>query len=76
MQAFHVNSEKAAKALVLDAATAIYGVDDFGKAVEISRQEINEITALMRDLDPKDTLETLYAAQIIVCHMLGMGKAG
>lgn len=28
----------------------------------------------MRGISPQDTLETLYAAQIVACHMMGMRK--
>jgi len=72
MQAFHVDSEKVAKGLILEAATAIYGKDDFGRACVVSKSELDGIVALMKGINPKD--ETLYAAQIVVCHMLGMRR--
>lgn len=75
MQAFHVDSEKAAKALISEAANAIYVTHDFMKGKKIiSKSEMAGIVSLMRGICPKDTLETLYAAQIIVGHMLGMRK--
>ncbi len=75
MQAFHVESEEAAKTLIINAANAIYGNDElgFGKK-SISPEELDGIVSLIKGINPKDTLETLYAAQIIATHMLGMRK--
>lgn len=71
MQAFHVDSDEAAKCLIQQAANAIYKK---GQYDPVSREELEGITALMRGISPQDTLETLYAAQIVACHMLGMRK--
>ncbi|CDZ80199.1 hypothetical protein BN1013_00705 [Candidatus Rubidus massiliensis] len=75
MQAFHVDSEEAIKTLVINAANAIYGSNElgFGKK-SISSEEIDGIVSLIKGINPKDALETLYAAQIIAAHMLGMRK--
>lgn len=78
MQAFHVGSEKVAKALIKDAANAIYGIKEdgfnFHSKREISKEELDGIVSLMKSINPRDTLETLYAAQIVASHMLGMRK--
>lgn len=82
MQAFHVDSEKEAKTLLEVAAYAIYGreaepeneFDVFKKKRVISKDELEVILRLMKGMSPKDTLETLYAAQIVVSHILGMRK--
>jgi hypothetical protein len=78
MQAFHVDSEEVASSLILEAARAIYSQDDSGINVfsrkDVSTEELDGITSLMKGLKPRDTLETLYAAQIVACHMLGMRK--
>lgn len=78
MQAFHVDSEEIASSLILEATKAIYSHDDSGINVfsrkEISIEELDGITSLMKGLKPRDTLETLYAAQIVASHMLGMRK--
>lgn len=74
MHAFHVDSEKTALALILQAAKAIYGIDNLYNKVVISKTELNGIMSLMRMINPRDTLETLYAAQIVASHMLGMRK--
>ena len=75
MQAFHVDSEEVAHALIIDAAKAITFSDDivFGTK-EPSEDEIESITSLMKGVNPRDTLETLYAAQIVASHILGMRK--
>lgn len=73
MQAFHVDSDDTARALISQAANAVYGSNDFG-ARQVSDEEIDCVMSLMRGLKPKDTLETLCAAQIIVCNLLGMRK--
>jgi hypothetical protein len=75
MQAFHVDSDEAAKSLIQDAAKAIYKKDpfDFGNS-HISKEEINGVISLMKGISPRDAIETLYAAQIVVCHMIGIRK--
>jgi TRAP-type uncharacterized transport system substrate-binding protein len=75
MQAFHVDSEEAAKALVMNAANAIYGSDELGLGKKVvSPEELDGIVSLIRGINPQDALETLYAAQIVAAHMLGMHK--
>lgn len=76
MEAFHVDSEKAAKALILDAAKAISSPNDRGyiNETQFDDDDIASITALMKALSPRDGLETLYAAQIVATHMLGIRK--
>jgi hypothetical protein len=74
MQAFHVDSEKAAKALIKETARAIFGTDILGSDKDISKEELEGIASLMKGIHPKDALETLYAAQIVASHMLGMRK--
>jgi hypothetical protein len=75
MQAFHVDSDKVAKSLISDAARAIYGKGDYyGRDQVFSKSELDGIVSLMKCIRPMDSLETLFAAQIIVGHMLGMRK--
>jgi len=78
MQAFHVDSEEIASSLILEAARAIFGHDESGLDIlsrkDISTEELDGISSLMKGLKPRDTLETLYAAQIVACYMLGMRK--
>lgn len=80
MQAFHVDSEEAAHALILEASKAIYGSKEpelelsLSRDREITTGELEGITSLMKGLAPKDSLEALYAAQIVASHMLGMRK--
>lgn len=71
MQAFHVDSDNAAKSLIQTAVNAIYKKSQYNP---VSEEELEGVIALMRGISPKDTLETLYAAQIVACHMLGMRK--
>ena len=74
MKAFHVGSKNEAMELVSEAAHAVYGTDYCGRTNPVSKKDLNAIVSLMRSIDPKDSLETLHAAQIIVSHMLGMKK--
>lgn len=75
IQAFHVTSKKAAKSLILEAAKAIsYPAEDFLSKKEHSEEDIEVIAELVHGIKPKDSLETLYAAQIVASHMLGMRK--
>jgi hypothetical protein len=75
MQAFYIESPKLAKSMVLEAARAIYGKESaYGREIPISKSELDGIVSLIRSIKPKDSLESLFAAQIIVGHMLGMRK--
>jgi hypothetical protein len=73
MAAFHVESDKVAKALVVDAARAIHGQDNYGKQ-SFSKAELDGVLSLIRSIKPMDSLETLFASQIVVGHLLGMKK--
>ena len=74
MQAFHVDSDKVAKSLISEAAKAIYGKGDYGSDRPFLKTELDGVVSLMRCIKPRDSLETLFAAQIIVGHILGMRK--
>lgn len=79
VDAFSVKSEDAAKTLFEQAAAAIYYEENDAFSFQsdprpISKQEIDGVYALMKAIKPNDVLETLYAAQIVVGHMLGMRK--
>ena len=74
MQAFHAESKEVAEALVIEAAKAIAPRELVMGRTEPSEAEIEMVASLMRSLNPQDSLETLYAAQIIVSHLLGMRK--
>ena len=73
MEAFHVESDKVAKALVVEAARAIYGQGDDGRQ-SFSKAELDGVVSLIRSIKPMDSLETLFASQIVVGHFLGMKK--
>ena len=47
MEAFHVESDKVAKALVVEAAKAIYGQDNYGKQ-SFSKAELDGVVSLIR----------------------------
>ncbi len=73
MEAFHVESDKVAKALIVEAARAIYGRDEYGKQ-SFSKAELDGVVSLIRSIKPMDSLETLFASQIVIGHLLGMKK--
>jgi len=66
--------EQSAKTLIVEAAKAIYTTNDsFGfNSCSISNEEIEGVIALMNGINPKDTIEMIYGAQIITSHMLGL----
>lgn len=81
IKAFYADSPKTAKSLIIEAAKVIYGIDDesdqlfaFRKNHEITSEELEGICALMQGIKPQDMLEALFAAQIVVSHMLGLRK--
>ncbi len=68
--------EQSAKLLIIEASKAIcnsqkqrsYGYDD----MEISKEEIEGIISLMKGIDPRDTIEMIYGAQIVSSHLMGL----
>lgn len=81
VKAFFEESPKAAKKLIIQAANAIYGSNEEpnfsnfeGRNHSITKDELEEICVLMHGIMPKDSLEAIFSAQIIVGHMLGMRK--
>jgi len=66
--------EQAVKNLIIEATKTIYTChDSFGlSSCSISDEEIEGIIALMNGINPKDTIEMIYGAQIITSHMLGL----
>lgn len=76
VQAFYAESEEVAKTLILQAAKTIYDANNelYSRNHIITDDELQSVCALMQGLKPQDMLEALYAAQIIVSHMIGMHK--
>ena len=74
MQAFHVGLDKIAKSLILESIGAIYSKDGFGKDRAVSESALDDVISLMKCIAPRDSLETLFAAQIVIGHLLGMRK--
>lgn len=81
VRAFCSDSLEAAKALIIQAAKAIYGSDEddddsfsFKTKHIITPEELKGVCALIQGIKPKDTLEALIAAQIVASHLLGMRK--
>ena len=79
VRAFYAESKDVAKALIVQASKAIYSLDEsevfsLEKKHEMTSDELQGICALMEGLKPRDMLEALFAAQIVVSHMLGMRK--
>ena len=79
VRAFFSDSPETAKALIIQAAKAIYGCDEgeafsLGSKHIITPEELEGICALMESFKPQDILEVLLASQIIVTHLLGLRK--
>lgn len=79
VEAFSVDSEKVAKALLKEAVETIYfgKKDDFcfeSSPKPVTKKEIDGVYALMKSIKPTDIVEILYGVQIIVGHLLGMRK--
>lgn len=76
VKAFDAESPEAAKALILQAAQAIYGDENSSwsqiRPNSITPEDLKNICALMSGMQPEGTLELLLSAQVIVTHMLGM----
>lgn len=66
--------ERSARVLIIEATKTIYATQEsFGmNSYSISNEEIEGVIALMRGIDPKDTIEMIYGAQIIASHLLGI----
>jgi hypothetical protein len=81
IQAFFAESPKAAKRLIVQAASAIYGSEEerdpsdvFTRYRPITDEQLEDVCTFMQGIKPADTLEAIIAAQIVVSHMLGMHK--
>ena len=74
MESFYVESDKVAKALIIEATTAIYGKADWGNGRSFSKVELDGVVSLIRSIKPRDSLETLFTSQIVVGNLLGMRK--
>lgn len=79
VEAFNfIDSEKQCNLLIEQAAAAVYATDSGDSFVlcarKTTKEEISTVYELMKSIRPKDLLETLAAAQILVCHLLGMRK--
>ena len=72
IQAFSAD-EESAKLLILEAAKAIYTTQDsFLSECSVSNEELEGVISMMKGIDPKDTIEMIYGAQIITSHLLGI----
>ena len=68
--------DKSARLLVIEASKAIcnsqehkpYSYDDR----EISKEEIEGVIGLIRGINPRDTIELIYGAQIVSSHLMGL----
>ncbi len=81
VKAFFGESDQAAKALIQQAAKAIYGSkderDDFDlytKDHHVTTEELENICTFMQGIRPTDMLEAIIAAQITIAHMLAIRK--
>jgi hypothetical protein len=75
MHAFHADSEEAVRFLIKESFKAIeHHEARFATYSKRDKEELEGIRSLMKGLNPCGTLETLYAAQIVASHMLGMRK--
>lgn len=81
VKAFFAESPQVAKALIVQAAKAIYGSDEDDaftcmtrKKHLITNEELEDLCAFMQGFQPKDMIEALLSAQVVVSHMLGMRK--
>lgn len=70
MNAFRVNLESDVQSLIKEAIIAILGDHPYG--LDISNEELEGVVALMKEINPRDSLEIFYAAQIVSSYMLGM----
>lgn len=66
--------EHTARTLIVQTANTIYlSEDSFGLSNHApSEHEIEGVISLMKGIAPKDTIEMIYGAQIIVSHLLGL----
>lgn len=73
IQAFSAD-ERSARTLIMEAAKTIYTTQEsYGvSSCSISNDEIEGVIALMKGINPKDTIEMIYGAQIVTSHLLGI----
>lgn len=73
IKAFY-SDEQSAKKLIIQATKSIYISEDSVRFCNdpISNEELEGVIALMNSINPKDTLEMIYGAQIITSQLLGL----
>jgi hypothetical protein len=77
VKAFSVD-DQSARLLIAEAARAIGSAEesgplDFGLSEKtISEEELSGIISMMKGIDPRDTIEMIYGAQIISSHLMGL----
>lgn len=66
--------DTSAKLLIQEAAKAIRSANpkSYGDTPEFTKDELEGIIALMRGIAPTDSLEAIYAAQIVSSHLMGL----
>lgn len=73
VKSFSVESEAAAKIQIMEAAQAICGSSGFfSYGGSISKEEIDGVCTLMKGIRLKDTIEAIFAVQVVVSHLLGL----
>lgn len=74
IKAFSADDE-VARILIAEAAKAIAGAEpkgyDYGERTP-TKEELDGILALMKGINPQDTIEMIYGAQIVTSHMSGL----
>lgn len=71
--------DQSAKLLIIEAAKAICKTEQHSYGLpkdELYETELEGIIAFMQGLNPLDTLEMIYAAQIISSHIIGLRMLG
>lgn len=73
IKAFSADDE-AARILIAESAKAIAGAEPkgYGDSSEVTKEELDGIIALMKGINPQDTIEMIYGAQIVTSHMSGL----
>lgn len=73
------SDEQSARLLILEAARAIGQAEPSGNfglgfysEKPVSEEQLSGIIGMMKGIDPKDTIEMIYGAQIISSHLMGL----
>jgi hypothetical protein len=74
VEAINCDNPEAARLLVQRAMDSIYPHKTWPQSVAWGDNDLDAVVALIRGINPKDTVESILAAQFVALHLQGMAS--